>query len=203
METGIRHTHLLSVILFLLIYLIKIFLLLSNKNEALENFTKKTKVAEMIVSTLFLVTGIYMLTQIPEIKSLLIFKIIIVFTSIPIAVIGFRKKKKAFAVISFIMIVSAYGLAEMSKKQKSKAMETISTTAVNGKDLYDISCTPCHGMDGKLGLLQASDLSSSTLDLNTRIEIIKHGKGGMTPFSGSLNDEQIHAVAEYIETLRK
>lgn len=203
METGIRHTHLLSVVLFLLIYLIKTFLLLTNKNEALEKFTKMIKVPEMIVSTLFLVTGIYMLTQIPEIKSLLIIKIIIVFTSIPIAVIGFRKKKKALAVISFIMIVSAYGLAEMSKKQKSKAMETISESAVNGKELYDISCTPCHGMDGKMSLMGAPDLSISIIDMEARIQIIKNGKGAMTPFSNSLNDEQIRAVAEYIETLRK
>lgn len=203
METGMRHTHLLSVVLFLLIYLIKTFLLLSNKNEALEKFTKKVKVPEMIVSTLFLVTGIYMLTQIPEIKSLLIIKIIIVFTSIPIAVIGFRKKKKALAVISFIMIVSAYGLAEKSKTQMPKAMETITKSNVNGKDLYDISCTPCHGTDGKKGISGASDLSSSILDPEGRFDIIKNGKGAMGAFRSSLNDEQIHAVAEYIETLRK
>ena len=79
MEIGIRHTHLLTVILFLLIYLIKTFLLLTNKNENLEKFTKVVKVPEMIISTLFLGTGIYLLTQIPEIKSLLIIKIKIQF----------------------------------------------------------------------------------------------------------------------------
>lgn len=203
METGIRHTHLLSVVLFLLIYLIKTFLLLTNKNEALENFTKKVKVPEMIISTLFLGSGIYLLTQIPEIKTLLIIKIIIVLASIPIAIIGFKKKNKALAVISLLMIITAYGLAEMSKKQKTKAMETISAANVNGKELYDISCTPCHGMDGKMGLMGAPDLSVSIIDMEARIQVIKNGKGAMTPFSGSLNDEQINAVAEYIETLRK
>lgn len=202
METGIRHTHLLSVVLFLLIYLIKTGLLLADKNESLEKFTKMVKVPEMIISTLFLATGIYMLTQIPEIKSLLIIKIVIVFASIPIAVIGFRKKKKALALLSLIMIVSAYGLAEMSKKQKSKAMETVSTTEIDGKNLFEISCTPCHGTDGKLGKLGASDLSISALDEASINSIITNGRGAMSPFEGALTAEQIEAVSKYVETLR-
>ncbi len=202
METAIRITHLLSVIIFLLIYLIKTTLLLANKNENLEKFTKIIKVPEMIISTLFLATGIYLLTQIPEIKSLLIIKIIAVFVSIPLAIIGFKKKNKALAVISLLLIIGAYGLAEMSKKEKTKAMETIAPSDVNSKELFDASCVTCHGVDGKLGLMGAPDLSLSMIDLVTRIDIIKNGKGGMTAFGGSLNDEQIVAVAEYVETLR-
>jgi mono/diheme cytochrome c family protein len=202
METGIRHTHLLSVILFLFIYVVKTFLLLTDKNEGLANFTKKVKVPEMIISTLFLGTGIYMLTQIPEIKTLLIVKIIAVFVSIPLAIIGFKKQNKVLAVISLLLIISAYGLAEMSKKQKSKAMDAITTSTVSGKELFEASCVACHGSDGKLGKLDATDLSMSTLDVPSRIDIIKNGKNAMTPFSGALNDEQIVAVAEYIETLR-
>jgi L-cystine uptake protein TcyP (sodium:dicarboxylate symporter family) len=79
MESGIRLTHLLVVVLFILIYLIKTTLLLLNKQETLMKFSKMVKVPEMIVSILFLVTGIYMLTQVPEIKSLLIIKIVAVF----------------------------------------------------------------------------------------------------------------------------
>lgn len=203
METGIRHTHLLSVILFLLIYLIKTILLLSNKNEALAKFTKVVKVPEMIVSTLFLATGIYLLTQIPEIKSLLIIKIVAVLISIPLAIIGFKKKNKVLAVLSLLLIIGAYGMAEMSKKQKSKSMETISGSNLNGKELFNASCISCHGVDGKLGLMEASDLSISTMDLSSKIELIKNGKGAMTPFSEILTEEQIKAVAEYSESLKK
>ena len=39
--------------------------------------------------------------------------------------------------------------------------------------------------------------------LAAKIEIIKNGKNAMTPFSGMLNEEQIKAVAEYTETLKK
>lgn len=203
METGIRHTHLLVVILFLLIYLIKTILLLTNNNEKLAAFTKKIKVPEMIISTLFLVTGIYMLTQLPEIKTLLIVKIIMVFISIPLAIVGFKKNNKALAFLSLLLIIGAYGMAEMSKKQKSKALESLSETSIDGKEIFDISCSPCHGDDGKLGLMAAPDLSITHFDLAASIEIIKSGKGAMTPFDGSLNDNQINAVAKYIETLKK
>lgn len=203
METAVRHTHLLSVILFLLIYLIKTTLLLANKEDGLAKFTKVIKIPEMIVSTLFLVTGVYMLTQIPEIKSMMIIKIIIVLASIPLAVIGFKKKNKVLASVSLLLIIGAYGLAEMSKKQKSKSMENIGATTINAQELYSASCARCHGDDGKLGLLDASDLTASAMDVSARIEIIKNGKGAMTPFNEVLTDEQIKAVAEYSEGLKK
>jgi mono/diheme cytochrome c family protein len=47
------------------------------------------------------------------------------------------------------------------------------------------------------------DLSGSAMDLNTRIEVIKKGKGAMAGFEGILSDEQIRAVAEYSESLKK
>ena len=53
------HTHYLMVVLFTLIYLIKTILLLSDRDELLEKFKKKTKIAEMIVSFGFLATGIF------------------------------------------------------------------------------------------------------------------------------------------------
>jgi len=203
METNILHTHIVSVILFLLIYLIKTILLLANKNEGLAKFTKIVKVPEMIISVLFLATGIYLLTQIPEIKSLLIIKIIAVFISIPLAIIGFKKKNKVLAVVSLLLIISAYGLAEMSKKQKSKALEGISKTNTNGQELYIAACSGCHGVDGKLGIMGAKNLSASTMDLSARIELIKNGKAAMTSFSGILTDEQIKAVAEYSQSLKE
>lgn len=203
METGIRYTHIVSVILFLLIYVIKTFLLLSNKNEGLAKFTKVVKVPEMIISTLFLATGIYMLTQIPEIKSLLIIKIVAVFISIPVAIIGFKKKNKGLAVVSLLLIIAAYGMAEMSKKQKAKSLEGISKTNLSGQELYNVACSSCHGPDGKLGIMGARNLSASEMDLSERIEIIKKGKAAMTPFEGILTDAQIIAVAEYSISLKE
>lgn len=202
MYKAIFYTHLVSVNLFLLVYLVKTFLLLTNKNEALAKFTKRVKVPEMIISTLFLLTGIYMLTQIPEIKSLMIIKIIAVFVSIPLAIIGFKKGNKTLALLAFVLIVGAYGLAEMSKKQKSSVVETPAVDSINGQEIYTANCSKCHGDDGKLGLMDSPDLSASAKSADEKMEIIKNGKGAMTPFAGLLTDEQIMAVTEFMETLK-
>ena len=162
------------------------------------------KVPEMIISTAFLLSGIYMLTQVPEIKTLLIIKIIIVFASIPIAIIGFKKRNKALAVLSFLMIVAAYGLAEMSKKQNATATAAEGeSAAIGGQELYTTNCAKCHGDDGKAGIMGAYDLSASALDMGAKIEVIKNGKETMTGFNGILSEEQIKAVAEFAETLKK
>jgi mono/diheme cytochrome c family protein len=180
-------------------------LLLVNKNEDLAKFTKFVRIPEMIVSTLFLITGIYMLTQIPEVKSFMIVKIVLVFASIPLAVIGYKKRNKLLALLSLLLIFAAYGLAEMSKKQKSAvpAESTETSAAISGHDIFTANCVKCHGEDGKLGLMDSPDLSVSTLDLNSKMEIIKNGKNAMTPFAGILTDDQIKAVTEYTETLKK
>ena len=69
MATGMLHSHTLFVVLFTLIYLIKTILLLSDRDELLEKFKKKTKVAEMVVSFGFLATGIFLMTQLPHSPS--------------------------------------------------------------------------------------------------------------------------------------
>ncbi len=207
MYKGIFYTHVISVTLFLLIYVIKTILLLANNDNGLAKFTKATRVFEMIISTLFLITGIYMLTQIPEIKSMLIIKIVIVFASIPLAVIGFKKKNKALAVVSLLLIIAAYGLAEMSKKQASAKLETVPASeqglSADGQQIYSANCAKCHGDDGKLGITGAADLSVSAMNANTKLEIVKNGKGTMPAFAGQLTDEQLGAVVGYIETLKK
>src|ERR1700749_4533260 len=109
----IKKTHFAVVTIFFLIYLIKTFLLLANKNEALQSFTKKAKVLEMIVSFLFLATGIYLMFNMAVIPAMLIIKITIVFLSIPLAVVGFKKQNKGLATLAFVLILAAFGLGEM------------------------------------------------------------------------------------------
>jgi mono/diheme cytochrome c family protein len=206
MFKAIFYTHLVSVNLFLLIYLVKTIMLLANKKEGLASFTRMVKVPEMIISTLFLVSGIYLLTQVPAISGLLIIKIVIVLASIPVAVIGFKRANKGLAVLSFLMIVTAYGLAEMNKMRQTENVDVPATTevnGVNGGEVYVAHCARCHGDDGKLGMSGATDLSTSTLSLAEKMDIIKNGKGGIMPSYVTIGDDQIKAVAEYTETLKK
>ncbi|MEI8135837.1 MAG: cytochrome c [Bacteroidota bacterium] len=199
MYTGFLHTHYLVVTLFLLIYVIKTVLLLSNKNDLLAKFSKKIKVPEMIISFLFLATGIYLMTQLPfgsKYDYLLWIKLAMVFSAIPLAVIGFKKSNKALAALSLLLITGSFGLAEVYHKKKGIAKETEVIAATDGKSLYQANCALCHGTDGKLGMAGAKDLTATVLDLSGIKEIIIHGKGAMAAVS--VNEEQATAISEYV-----
>jgi len=202
MYKGILHTHYLVVTLFLLIYAIKTILLLSNKNELLAGFSKKVKVAEMIISFLFLLTGIYLTTQLPfggKYDYLFYIKIIMVFASIPIAVIGFRKGNKMMAALSLLLITGAFGLAESYHKKKGIAKDTGTVVAAgDAKSLYEANCSLCHGNDGKKGVAGAKDLSSTELDVNSIRDVILHGKGAMPPVA--VSDDDASAIADYVNS---
>jgi cytochrome c5 len=204
MYKGILHTHYLVVTLFLLLYVIKTVLLLSNKNELLAVFSKKTRLFEIIISFLFLGTGIYLLTQLPfggKFDYLFWIKIIMVFGSIPIAVIGFRKHNKVLAALSLLLITGAFGLAEVYHKRKAIPKDGVEISSNDGKALYEANCKLCHGTDGKLGMAGAKDLTLSALDVAGIKDLILHGKGAMP--AADVNDEQATAIANYVNATIK
>ena len=189
------HTHYLVVILFLLIYVVKTVLLLSDKTELLAKFTKKIKVPEMIISFLFLATGIYLMTRLPVIHPLMWVKLALVFASIPIAVIGFKRHNKILAALSLVMITASFGIAEIAKKKKMQADNT-HIAATDGKALYENNCKLCHGNDGKLGAMGAKDISSTPLDVAGIKNVILNGQGSMVKVP--VTDEQAGAIADYV-----
>jgi len=212
MYTGFYHTHTLAVTLFLLIYIIKLVLLLSNK-EKLDKFTKASKVPEMIVSFLFLATGIYLLINAAEVTTMMIVKYVLVFASIPLAIVGFKKSKKPLAIIAVIFIIGAYGLAEMNRGKKVQRVEIADTVEINqdsesydimahGKALYLSNCALCHGDNGKKSLSGAKDLSITEKSAEEMFEIISNGKGQMRAYSSVFSKEEIEAVLAYVKTLK-
>lgn len=197
MYKGILHTHYLVVVLFLLIYVVKTVLLLSNKNDLLATFTKKVKVPEMIISFLFLATGIYLMTQLPKIHYLMWVKLALVFASIPIAVIGFKRGNKILASLSLVMITASFGIAEIAHKKKMKA-DNSNIASNDGKALYEANCKLCHGDDGKLGAMGAKDISSTPLDLAGIKHVILNGQSSMAAVP--VTDEQASAIADYVNS---
>ena len=189
------HTHYLMVVLFTLIYLVKTILLLSDKDDLLEKFKKKTKVLEMIVSFGFLATGIYLVTK-TEINMFHIIKISLVLFSIPLAVIGFKIKNKVLASLSFFLIVVSFSLAYKAKDMKA-GNKTLATT---GKEIFEEKCSLCHGNDGKLGMSGAKNLAITTLNHQGIVDIITNGKNSMASYKNTLSAEQIESVSSYIET---
>lgn len=200
MYKGILHTHYLVVSLFLLIYVIKTILLLSNKNDLLQGFVKKTRIAEMIISVLFLLTGIYLATQLPfggKYDYLFWIKLVMVFASIPIAIIGFKRSNKILAALSLLLITGSYGLAETYKKKKNIPKEsTIEIASTDGATLYTVNCLMCHGADGKAGKAGAKPLNVTQLDQLSIKEVILKGKGDMP--AANVNEEEANSIAEYV-----
>lgn len=212
MYTGLLHTHRLSVILFLLIYLIKLTFLLLNQKGNLAKFTKWIKIPEMVISSLFLLTGIAMLFQIGRSGLWLYVKIGLVFLSIPIAVRGFKRQSKGLAILAVFLVVCVYGLAEMQKRMVVKG--DIPTTLTldpqspdynvlaHGEALFQANCTTCHGEDGKGNLSGAKDLTQSKLPDVEIKKLIRQGKNAMPAYERIYSDAEIDALAEYVKTYR-
>lgn len=199
MYKGFLHTHYLVVTLFLLLYVVKTVLLLSNKQDVLAAFSKKTKVFEMIISTLFLVTGVFLLTQLPfgsKYDYLLWIKITMVFASIPLAVIGFKKGNKILAALSLLLITGSFGLAEVYHKRKNIAADAPQISGNDGKALYEANCKLCHGNDGKAMLSGAPDLTATALEKAGIKDIILNGRNLMVKVD--VSDEQADAIADYV-----
>ena len=212
MYTGLLHTHRLSVILFLFIYLVKLTFLLLNQRENLAKFTRWMKIPEMVISSLFLLTGIAMLFQIGRSSFWLYVKIGLVFLSIPIAVRGFKKQQKALAILAVFLIVCVYGLAEMQKKMVVKGDIPVSITLdsqsqeynilAHGEALFNANCTTCHGEDGKGQLSGAKDLTQGKLSDVEIKKLIRQGKNAMPPYERIYSDEEINALVEFVKTYR-
>jgi mono/diheme cytochrome c family protein len=75
----------------------------------------------------------------------------------------------------------------------------------DAKALYSIHCAVCHGVDGKLGLSNAADLSESKIsDVEVKNVILNGNEKGMMPYKELITKEnQVDALVEYTKSLRK
>ncbi len=73
----------------------------------------------------------------------------------------------------------------------------------SGKQVYKTYCVACHGANGKLKLNDAPDLTFCTMTLEERIENITKGGSMMPAFGEVISEEQIRAVAVYLDELKE
>lgn len=206
MYTGMLHTHKLAVILFLLFAVIRFVLLITGNKKALNVFIAKLKVPDMIISTLFLLTGIYLSIYTGNKGMWLYVKMAAIVLTIVLAVIGYKKESKGLVFLSVLCLLYVYGISETKSpvfklENKSDVYANVNAEEL-GKTIYIEQCIACHGSDGKGGISGAKDLSISTLDPTQRLEIVRNGKNSMLPYKKILSEEQIQAVAAYVETLK-
>jgi len=211
MFTGLFHLHYSVVVLFLLLYVCKTALLVADKHALLGKITRYTRIPEMILSFLFLGTGITLLILLPERNPLIWIKIGLVLAAIPLAIYGFKKQHKIYAVTSVLFLISAFGIAEISKKAVKKPLPTGLPTQADqpgfdskklGIAVYNSYCTACHGADGKLKLAGAKDLTVSTLTPEQVKNLLENGKNAMPKFKTVLSPEELDAVIQYSVELR-
>jgi mono/diheme cytochrome c family protein len=207
MDTGMLHTHKLSVMLFLVLYLFKLIFLLTNNRRGLDALQKKGwRIFDMAISTVFLATGIYLMVTLAQVKPLIWVKVGIVLLSIPLAVVGFKKSNKPLALLSVVLLFAAYGLAEVAKKQLPKGEAPVlaadASRAEKAAALYTTYCAMCHGASGDMGFGGATNLQTSKLSESEIAEILLKGKNRMQSFAKLPEDER-KMLAEHILTLRK
>ncbi len=104
-----------------------------------------------------------------------------------------------------LLFCTACGSTEEELARRSAAARQVGATKTvpDGMAVFRQKCVTCHGSDGTLGLNGARDLTQSALTLEERVNIITNGKKLMTPFNTILSSEEIQAVAEYTQSLKK
>jgi uncharacterized membrane protein SirB2 len=217
--TAFLHTHETLVGLYVLFFIIKLVMLFRNDPEKLIRFRKKTKMVEMILPTLFLITGIYLAANSPyATQNWFIVKMVLIVLAIVLGIITFKKNSKVLGVLTLLIFLAIFPLSY----QKSKLVPE-NKTAVNaegqkfqpgtagydqmehGKFLYTkaLACTGCHGENGSLGNSGAFDLSKSTLTDEEIMNVIKNGRKLMPAYGSQLDEYQLKALTAYVKSLRK
>lgn len=95
-----------------------------------------------------------------------------------------------------ILIGFVIGFTIWACGTESTSRKTGSETA-DGKSIFKSYCVTCHGMDGRMQMNGAKDLTLSQLSLEERISIITNGKNTMASFKPLLSPREIEAVAQY------
>ncbi|MBK0403395.1 cytochrome c [Adhaeribacter sp. BT258] len=126
--TAFMHSHVLVVVLFLILFIIKAFMLFTNKTQALEKLKRKTKVLDIILGVLILITGGYLMFQYNGIPTWLLVKVALVLVAIPVAITGLKKLNKPLVALALAIFVYVYGVAESKNLSMKKAAPTVTKT---------------------------------------------------------------------------
>ncbi|MCP4520914.1 MAG: SirB2 family protein [Cytophagales bacterium] len=113
------------VYLFLISLFVKTIISFINQ-DLFDKVRQKTKVIEMVLGTLLIVTGGTLLYSVPEYLSQgwLHVKLTLVIIGIPLAIIGLKRNKKILIIISLLIFVYAYLVAKTKSFTLSDATKT-------------------------------------------------------------------------------
>ncbi|NEM96653.1 c-type cytochrome [Pontibacter burrus] len=227
--TSFLHSHVLIVVLFLLLFTYKVILLLLNKQDVLTRVRNKTKVVEMVLGTLVLVTGGWLFFNYTGAPVWLITKIVLVSIAVPLGIVGLRRNNKVLAVLALLIFAYVYGVAESDsltmQQNNNRSLTSVdtpetdaaeagstkeyivasmnNTALANAKEIYVNECSNCHGQDGTNGLSGAPNLTRSQLNQNDRALVIANGRGMMPGYGRKLSEQEIEELAAYTMTFNE
>ncbi len=210
-DIAVGHSHKLIVGLYLLQLLIRVILMVAAKESTVERYTKVMRLPHIILSILMLGTGIYLMARAPGgMQPYIFLKLALVAGSIPLGVIGGKRKSVAFTGLALLLLLGALGLslAKPRLMSSSPMIDPAKTgmadeaTLKDGQKLYEKYCMLCHGADGAAGFQGAKNLGASTLADADILNLIQNGKGVM-PANTDLTAEEREKVKEYVKYMRK
>lgn len=217
MEGFIVVIHVLLNLLFtiyLLVILVRSFWLIRDRERQIK-LRHKLRYVEWIFLSLIFLTGVYPILVLGTFDLYHGIKILLL-----CGVIWINRfdKRIHFTVTSLVSISIIILIGFMSftkgpslKSQGSFFDATNSVSSVDldqlekGRVIFNELCSACHGMDGKLRKFEAADLSITTLGLEERISVITNGAPltVMPPFKNQLSEDEIEAVASFIDELKR
>jgi cytochrome c6 len=92
---------------------------------------------------------------------------------------------------------------EIAQKEAAAKKSKTAVTKPEGSVVFKKYCVACHGIDGKLALNGAKDITLSVLTTAERVAHISNGKGVMPPFKDVLSADELQAVVQYTESMIK
>lgn len=200
--------------LYLLIILIRSFWLMRDKERQIK-LKHKLRYVEWIFLSLMFLTGVYPILVLGTFDLYHGIKILLLCGVIWINRFDTRIHFTMTSLVSIAMIALigfiSFKKAPSLKSQDSffDSADSISSADLDGLEkgrvIFNELCSTCHGIDGKLRKFEAADLSITTLGLGERILVITNGAPltVMPPFKNQLSEDEIEAVASFIEELKK
>jgi mono/diheme cytochrome c family protein len=202
-----NHLHITIVVLFMVWFAYKAFLLLTGKNAQLDSLRAKFKLVDIILGVLILATGGYLIAKLGHPPLYMMVKLGLVLALIPMGIVAINKKIKPMAIVVLLGFVYVFIASQAKSLTLQKADATAQLASGNlieaGAIIYTNECQRCHGDKGDAMIAGAKNLQVTMLDNAGIKEMVTNGKNTMPAYGDKLSAQEIDAVVAYAASLKK
>jgi uncharacterized membrane protein SirB2 len=211
------HTHVFLVVLYTIIFVVKLVFLLAGWRTRLEAFRRRTRVVEMFLPALFLFTGIMLAIKSTTYADHWFWaKMIALVMATVLGIQTFRRSSRALGVFTLLLLLYVFAVSYqktptltdnrelLNKERKTEHVDLAGATLEeHGKYLFtSMGCDRCHGENGDKGYAGAKDLSKSRLTNDQIKKAVRNGQKNMPAYGKFFSLEELDAVTAYVKSLR-